>query len=124
MTSRLPPVLPTAAAPMIAIMSQSVIEDLARWEHSAAFSTVGGNLHEHQAGALKYRSDVPFLPLLRQPTLILADDDDPMIPLANARLMHALIRGSRLRVYSGGHPGLVTQATELAPVVDGFLAAP
>jgi poly(3-hydroxyalkanoate) depolymerase len=69
-------------------------------------------------------TSVPFLPLLRQPTLILAGDDDPMIPLANARLMHALIRGSRLHVYSGGHLGLVTQAAELAPVVDGFLAAP
>jgi hypothetical protein len=67
---------------------------------------------------------VPFLPLLRQPMLILAGDDDPMLPLANARLMHALIRGSRLHVYSGGHLGLVTQAAELAPVVDGFLAAP
>ena len=67
---------------------------------------------------------MPFLPLLRQRTLILAGDDDPIIPLANARLMHALIRGSRLHVYCDGHLGLVTQAAELAPVVDGFLAAP
>jgi poly(3-hydroxyalkanoate) depolymerase len=66
-------------------------------------------------------TSVPFLPLLRQPTLIMAGDDDPIIPLANARLMHRLIPGSRLHVYHGGHLGLVTEAAELAPVVDEFL---
>jgi poly(3-hydroxyalkanoate) depolymerase len=69
-------------------------------------------------------TSVPFLPLLRQPTLILSGDDDPIIPLANARLMHRLIPNSRLHVYQGGHLGLVTEAAELAPVVDRFLAAP
>ena len=67
---------------------------------------------------------VPFLPWLRQPALILAGDDDPIIPLANARLMHRLIRDSRLHVYPGGHLGLLTEAAGLAPVVDGFLAGP
>ncbi len=78
----------------------------------------------YQLAAAAGWTSVPFLPLLRQRTLILAGDDDPIIPLANARLMHALIRGSRLHVYCDGHLGLVTQAAELAPVVDGFLAAP
>jgi poly(3-hydroxyalkanoate) depolymerase len=66
-------------------------------------------------------TSVPFLPLLRQETLILSGDDDPLIPLANARLMHRLIPHSRLHVYHGGHLGMVTEATELAPVVDTFL---
>jgi poly(3-hydroxyalkanoate) depolymerase len=78
----------------------------------------------YQLAAAAGWTSVPFLPLLRQPTLILAGDDDPIIPLANARLMHTLIRGSRLHVYHDGHLGLVTKAAELAPVVDGFLAAP
>jgi hypothetical protein len=38
--------------------------------------------------------------------------------------MHTLIRGSQLHIYPGGHLGLVTEATELAPIVDAFLAAP
>ena len=78
----------------------------------------------YQLAAAAGWTSVPFLPLLRQPTLILAGDDDPIIPLANARLMHTLIRGSRLHVYQDGHLGLVTKAAELAPVVDGFLAPP
>jgi poly(3-hydroxyalkanoate) depolymerase len=69
-------------------------------------------------------TSVPFLPLLRQSTLILAGDDDPIIPLANARLMKRLIPDARLHVYQGGHLGLVTEAAELAPVVDAFLGAP
>ena len=78
----------------------------------------------YQLAAAAGWTSLPFLPWLRQPTLILAGDDDPIIPLANARLMHRLIRDSRLHVYHGGHLGLVTEAAELAPLVDGFLAAP
>jgi poly(3-hydroxyalkanoate) depolymerase len=81
-----------------------------------------GYLYQLIAGA--GWTSLPFLPWLRQPTLILAGDDDPIIPLVNARLMHRLIRDSRLHVYHGGHLGLVTEAATLAPVVDGFLAGP
>jgi len=81
-----------------------------------------GYLYQLAAGA--GWTSVPFLPLIRQPTLIMSGDDDPIIPLANARLMHLLVRGSRLHVYQDGHLGLVTKAAELAPVVDGFLAPP
>jgi poly(3-hydroxyalkanoate) depolymerase len=69
-------------------------------------------------------TSLPFLPRLRQPTLILSGDDDPIIPLANARLLHRLIPKSRLHVYHGGHLALATEAAELAPVIDAFLAAP
>jgi poly(3-hydroxyalkanoate) depolymerase len=81
-----------------------------------------GYLYQLAAGA--GWTSVPFLPLIRQPTLIMSGDDDPIIPLVNARLMHRLIPDSRLHVYHGGHLGLVTEAAQLAPVVDGFLAAP
>ena len=82
----------------------------------------GGYLHQLTAGA--GWTSVPFLPWLRQPTLIVSGDDDPLIPLVNARLMQLLIPHSRLHVYHGGHLGLLTEAAELAPVVDGFLGAP
>jgi poly(3-hydroxyalkanoate) depolymerase len=81
-----------------------------------------GYLYQLTAG-LGWTS-VPFLPRLRQPTLIMSGDDDPIIPVANARLMHRLIPDSQLHVYSGGHLSLVTEAAELAPVVSRFLATP
>ena len=58
----------------------------------------------------------------RQPALVLAGDDDPIIPLANARILAALIPSARLHVYHGGHLELVTRPALLAPVVAGFLA--
>jgi glutaryl-CoA dehydrogenase len=81
-----------------------------------------GYLYQLTAGA--GWTSLPFLPLLRQSTLIVSGDDDPLIPLANAKLMKLLIPKSRLHIYHGGHLGLLTEAAELAPVVDAFLAAP
>jgi poly(3-hydroxyalkanoate) depolymerase len=78
----------------------------------------------YQLGAGLGWTSVPFLPLLRQPTLVMSGDDDPIIPLANARLMRKLIPDAQLHVFHGGHLGLVTEAPQLAPVVSQFLAAP
>lgn len=66
-------------------------------------------------------SSLPALPFIRQPVLILAGDDDPLIPLVNARIMARLLPDARLHVYADGHLGLVTSADELAPRVAGFL---
>jgi len=68
-------------------------------------------------------TSLPLLPLLRQPTLVLAGDDDPIIPLVNARIMDRLIRRSTLRMYSGGHLELIAEPGRLAPVVEEFLDA-
>jgi poly(3-hydroxyalkanoate) depolymerase len=69
-------------------------------------------------------TSLPFLPMIRQPTLVLAGNDDPIIPLANARMINRLIPHSRLHVFDDGHLGLVTRAAELGPVVAGFLRDP
>ena len=68
-------------------------------------------------------SSLPALPLIRQPTLILAGNDDPIIPLVNAKVMRALIPRATLHVYDDGHLGLVTSADELGPLVSRFLTA-
>jgi poly(3-hydroxyalkanoate) depolymerase len=66
-------------------------------------------------------TSLPWLPKLRPPTLILAGDDDPIIPLVNARIMHRLIPRSRLHVYHGGHLELAADAERLAATVEAFL---
>ncbi|GAC1529945.1 MAG: poly(3-hydroxyalkanoate) depolymerase [Marmoricola sp.] len=66
-------------------------------------------------------SSLPALPLIRQPTLILAGTDDPIIPMVNARIMQRLLPHAQLRTYDDGHLGLVTSADELAPVIARFL---
>jgi poly(3-hydroxyalkanoate) depolymerase len=69
-------------------------------------------------------TSVPWLHCLRQRTLIVSGDSDPLIPLFNAKLMHRLIPRSKLHVFHGGHLGMVVQAREVAPVISTFLATP
>jgi poly(3-hydroxyalkanoate) depolymerase len=68
-------------------------------------------------------TSLPRLPKLRPPTLILAGDDDPIIPLVNARIMHRLIPRSELHIYHGGHLELAADSERLASTVEAFLNA-
>jgi poly(3-hydroxyalkanoate) depolymerase len=69
-------------------------------------------------------STLPVLGLIRQPTLIVAGDDDPIIPTINAKIMQRGIPDARTHIYRGGHLALLTESAQLTPVIDGFLAAP
>lgn len=75
----------------------------------------------YQLLAMAGWASLPFLGLLRQPTLVLGGDDDPIIPVANPRMQARMIPNARLHIYKGGHLGLLTEARELAPMVDSFL---
>jgi poly(3-hydroxyalkanoate) depolymerase len=68
-------------------------------------------------------TSLPWLPKLRPPTLILAGDDDPIIPVVNARIMRWLIPRSRLHIYHGGHLELAADPERLAAAVEAFLDA-
>ena len=68
-------------------------------------------------------TSLPLLPKLRPPTLILAGDDDPIIPVINARIMNWLIPRSELHVYHGGHLELAADPERLAAAVEAFLDA-
>jgi poly(3-hydroxyalkanoate) depolymerase len=81
-----------------------------------------GYLHQLLAGA--GWTSLPWLPFIRQPTLILAGDDDPVVPALNARIMRRLLPHAYLQIYHGGHVALVTEAEVLAPLVTAFLASP
>ena len=69
-------------------------------------------------------TSVLWLHKLRQPTLILHGDEDPLVPPINAKIMHRLIPHSKLYIFHDGHLGIGTSAQELAQVVDQFLSAP
>lgn len=75
----------------------------------------------YQLAATTGWSSLPFLSFLRQPTLVLGGDDDPIIPLVNARMLARCIPNAQLHVYHGGHLGILTESDELAPVIEHFL---
>lgn len=60
---------------------------------------------------------------IRQPTLVLTGDDDPIVPAGNSRILASLIPGARLEVVAqGGHLMLFDSPAEVVPRVAGFLA--
>lgn len=75
----------------------------------------------YQQFALLGWTSVPWLPLLGQPTLVMAGNDDPVIPIANARILSTLIRDSQLHIFDDGHLFLISSADEAAKVVSEFL---
>jgi len=64
---------------------------------------------------------LPWLGSLRQATLIMHGNDDPIVPLANAKILAARIRHATLYVIDDGHLFLVARAKEVAPVVRKFI---
>jgi poly(3-hydroxyalkanoate) depolymerase len=88
--------------------------------HNLRPVSLRGYLYQLLAG-LGWTS-LPWLPLIQQRTLILAGDDDPIIPLANARILQRLIPHAQLHIFRGGHLELITQAGQLVPIVAQFLS--
>ena len=78
----------------------------------------------YQIAAMVGWTSLPFLGLIRQPTLVMGGDDDPIIPAANPRMQACLIPSATLHLYHGGHLAILTEADELAPVIDHFLDEP
>jgi poly(3-hydroxyalkanoate) depolymerase len=65
-----------------------------------------------------------WLHTLRQPTLVISGDDDPLVPIENSYLLAARIPGAQLRIVrGGGHLFLIDQAEEPAAIVTRFLRA-
>ncbi|MGI9017650.1 MAG: alpha/beta fold hydrolase [Euzebya sp.] len=78
-----------------------------------------------QLGALRRWSSLPYLRNFRMPTLVMAGDDDPIIPLINGRMIARRVPGARLHIVKGGgHLFLFTRAQEMAKVVAEFLDVP
>jgi len=91
-------------------------------EHARHIRPPQGRGYLYQMLAAWGWSSLWWLGALRQPTLVMHGTDDPIVPLANAKILAALIRSSRLFVVDDGHLFLVGRAREIAPVVRGFLA--
>lgn len=66
-------------------------------------------------------TSLPFLPTIHQPTLVVSGDDDPIIPLANARILSNFIPRARLHIFDGGHIDPVLEPSTVAQEISQFL---
>jgi poly(3-hydroxyoctanoate) depolymerase len=69
-------------------------------------------------------TSTPWLRCLKQPTLVLAGDDDPIVPVINGRILTWLIRDATLHVVpGGGHLFVLEDPAAIAREVAEFLSA-
>jgi pimeloyl-ACP methyl ester carboxylesterase len=67
-------------------------------------------------------TSLPWLWTVRQPTLLICGDDDPITPHINHTLMTMMMRDARLyTVKGGGHLALVDSPAQVVPVIADFL---
>ena len=67
-------------------------------------------------------TSAPALPFMRKPTLIMMGDDDHIVPLANGKLLKALIPNSELMVLpGGGHLFLLSHSDDCVAAIGEFL---
>jgi len=93
---------------------------LARFAHAPSFSGYLAQLY-----AIAGWTSLPWLVRLPQPTLVIAGDDDPVVPPINGRILGRLIPGARLHIVpGGGHLFLLERPTEIATIVTEFLTRP
>jgi poly(3-hydroxyalkanoate) depolymerase len=90
-------------------------------DHSRHIQAPRGRGYLYQLLAAAGWSSLPWLGALRQTTLVMHGNDDPIVPLTNAKILAARIRHATLYVIDDGHLFLVTRAREVAPVVRRFL---
>ena len=90
--------------------------------HSRHIQAPRGRGYLYQLLAASGWSSLPWLGSLRQPTLVMHGNDDPIVPLTNAKILAARIPRATLHVVDDGHLFLITRANETAPLVKRFLA--
>jgi len=67
-------------------------------------------------------SSLPWLHRISRPTLVVHGDDDPIVPLANARVLAWRIPLARLHIVDGGgHLMLLDSPTDVLPLVTSFM---
>lgn len=70
-------------------------------------------------------TSIHWLHKLRQPTLVMAGSDDPLVPPVNARILSLLIPNNRLHIVpGGGHLFMLHCLDNVIPVIREFLDAP
>ena len=68
-------------------------------------------------------TSIHWLWRLRQPTLVMAGSDDPLVPLINAKLLQKMIPKARLITFDCGHLFLFTRMKQAAAEMGRFLTA-
>jgi poly(3-hydroxyalkanoate) depolymerase len=90
-------------------------------KYAQAMSGANGLGYFYQLLAMTGWTSLPWLWSLKQPTLVMAGTDDPIVPLVNGRVLAHLIPNARLETIDDGHMFMVTRPDETAAIIEAFL---
>jgi len=90
-------------------------------EHAAAMSGASNVGYLYQLVAMAGWTSLPWLWSVKQPTLILAGSDDPIVPPINGQIMARIMPNARLEIVDDGHLFMVTQPARTAAIIEKFL---
>src|SRR5215471_7534099 len=90
-------------------------------KHAAAMSGASNVGYLYQLVAMAGWTSLPWLWSVKQPTLILAGSDDPIVPPINGRIMARIMQNARLETIDDGHLFMVTQPARTAAIIEKFL---
>jgi poly(3-hydroxyalkanoate) depolymerase len=91
-------------------------------KHADAMSGASRLGYLYQLLAMVGWTSLPWLWSLKQPTLILAGRDDPIVPSINSYVMARIMQNARLVIMDEGHLFMVTRPAETAAIIEKFLA--
>lgn len=89
----------------------------------AHLSPPGGAGYFYQQLAFMGWTSLQWLPLLRQPTLVLSGKDDPLAPQLNGRILAFMIPRATFQLIDDGHLFVLTSAQEVGQRLNKFLQA-
>jgi poly(3-hydroxyalkanoate) depolymerase len=66
-------------------------------------------------------TSVLWLHRIKQPTLVMMGEDDPIVPVINGRILTSLLPNARLSTIDDGHLFLLSRTEDVVPVIRDFL---
>ena len=92
-------------------------------EHARKMAPPTGRGYLWQMLAAAGWTSILWLRRLKQPTLVMMGRDDPIVPVANGRILAGLIPNARLVTIDDGHLFLLSRIPDVVPVIADFLLA-
>lgn len=96
-------------------------DDVLREHHARRMTPPSIIGYLSQLFALSGWTSLPWLHRIQAPALVLAGEDDPIIPLANARILASRLPNATLKTFDCGHLFILTRVEPVCTAIDEFL---
>ena len=90
-------------------------------EHAKHLAPPSGRGYLWQMLATAGWTSILWLHRIKQPTLVMMGEDDPIVPIVNGHILTSLLHDARLYTIDDGHLFLLSRIEDVVPVITDFL---